>query len=161
MKDYFHPAPAARTDPLGRHEAEADLRNAQIGRLVTDERTRRHMSQNALAAAAGVNRVTVSRVERGGGGTLTTLTALGVALGLPAGWFIDPWRPDLDAIEAQVHADIAMREAGAGPVLRRLTSALLAAAAAGDRFTEVEGMAGRLEIYWLRAEALRAGRDLD
>lgn len=62
----------------------------EIGRRLGRERERLGASQEALARAAGVADRTIRRLEAGRAVRLEVLVALGRALELSDGWFLDP-----------------------------------------------------------------------
>jgi len=63
----------------------------EIGRRLREARLRRVMTQDQLAEAAGVQPVTISRIENGKGGGMprqTTMQRLAAALDVPVAWLV-------------------------------------------------------------------------
>ena len=83
--------------------------------MVQNLRLSKNLSQEAVAAKAGLTRGPVCRLERGDVGALTvdTLRAIGAALGMPSivalGWHA----PELERLRDRLHADMVEQAAAA------------------------------------------------
>jgi transcriptional regulator with XRE-family HTH domain len=86
----------------------------QIGRMVRDVRRARGLSQEDVAARAGVSRETISRLERGlvEGIAICHLRAISRAMDMPSIVALG-WRsPEVDRLRDKLHAEIVETAAG-------------------------------------------------
>ena len=66
-------------------ESEAFIRDYELGEAIREERERQSMTQRELSEKAGIGESTLSKVENGRGTSLTSLSLIFRALGVPSG----------------------------------------------------------------------------